>query len=78
MQVLLYHRNMTYAVMSHHICHLPGIQYDAFDVTSQATAIGGKLPMIAYRPMTAKLGAVKGHNQSPVGLDYWGTSASSA
>ena len=57
-QLLLYRQNMTYAVTSHHICHLPGIQYDAFDVTSQATAIGRKLPTKIYWPVTAKLVAV--------------------
>ena len=30
------------------MCHLPGIWYDAYDVTSQATAVDGKLPVIWY------------------------------
>ena len=54
----------------HRICHLPGIQYDTFDVMSQAMAIGGKPPAIAYQPMTAIPGQLKGHNQGPAGLDY--------
>ena len=45
--------------------HLPStrVWYDTFDITSRATAIGGKLPMTAYRPVTAKLEASKGRNQ---------------
>ena len=69
-QPLLYRRNMTCAVMSHCICHLLGIQYDAFDVMSRAMAVGGKLLPKAYQPMTAKSGAVKGCNHGLLGLDY--------
>ena len=45
--------------------HMPstGVWYDAFDIISWATAVGRKLPMTAYRPVTAKLEASKGRNQ---------------
>ena len=69
-QLLLCRRNMMYAVTSYHICHLLGVQYDAFDITSWAMAIGGKLPMIAYQPMTAIPGQFMGHNQGLVDLNY--------
>ena len=61
---------MTYAVTSHCIRHLPDIQYDAYGIMSQATVVGGKPPMIAFRPIIAIPEAVKGCNQGPVGLDY--------
>ena len=41
-----------------------------YDVTSRATAVGGKLPMITHWPMTTIPEQLKGHNQGPVGLDY--------
>ena len=37
----------------HRICHLLGIRYDTFDVTSWVTAISGKPLAIAYQPVTA-------------------------
>ena len=55
-QPLLYCWNMTYAVMSHRIRHLPEIQYDTFDIMSQATSVGGKLPTDVFQPITAKNG----------------------
>ena len=63
MQPLLYCRNMMYAVMSHHIRHLPGIWYDTFDVTSRAMTIGGKLPTDAFWPVATKPEASMGRNQ---------------
>ena len=62
----------------HCIHHLPGIQYNTFDVMSQAMAFGRKLPAVAYRPMTTMPGQLKGRNQGPVGLDYQCTGISSA
>ena len=49
LQLLLYNQYMMYTVMQHRICHLLEIQYDAYDVTSQATAVGSKPPAIALR-----------------------------
>ena len=51
---------MMYAVMSHHIHHLLDIWYDTYDIMSHATAIGGKPPMIASRPIIAIPEVVKG------------------
>ena len=31
---------MTYVVMSHHMCHLPEVWDDTFDVTHWATSVG--------------------------------------
>ena len=59
-QPLLYCRNMTYAVTSHHIHHLLGIWYDAYDVTSWAMAIGGKPLKIAYQSGQAYQGQLEG------------------
>ena len=61
---------MTYAVMSHGICHLLDIRYDAYDITSWATAIGRKPVTIVSQPIIAIPEAVKGRNQGQVGLDY--------
>ena len=46
LHLLLYHPYMTYMVTHHHIRHLPEIWYDAYDVTSQVTAVGNKPTMI--------------------------------
>ena len=43
--------------------HLPGIRYDAFDIMSLATAVGGRPPTDAFQPVTAKLETNKGCNQ---------------
>ena len=53
---------MTYAVMSHYMRHLLGIQYDTFDIMSRAMAAGRKLPTDAFRPVTAKPEADRGRN----------------
>ena len=58
--------------------HLPGIRHDMYDIMSWETAVGRKLPMITYRPVTAIPGQLKGRNQGPMGLDYRSTGISSA
>ena len=52
---------MMHEVTSH---HLPEVRYDAFDVMSRATSVGGKLPTGMFWPVTAKPEADKGCNQS--------------
>ena len=47
---------MTYAVMSHRMCHLPEVQDDTFDITSQAMSVGG----IANRCIPAHNGKTTG------------------
>ena len=31
---------MMYVVTSHHMCHLPEVQHDVFDITYWATSVG--------------------------------------
>ena len=54
---------MMYAVTSHRMHHLPGIRYDAFDVTSRATSVGRKLATDVFQQITAKPEAGKDCNQ---------------
>ena len=73
---LLYRWYMTYMVMWHHMRHLPGIRYDAYDITSQAMAIGGKPSAIALPARNSHTGQLGDRNQGPVGLDYQCTGSS--
>ena len=54
-----------YDVCSDITLHVPSteIQYDAFDITSQAVPVGNKLPTDVFQPITAKPEAGKGRNQ---------------
>ena len=72
---LLYQKDsmMTYMVMSHHMHHLPEIWDDAFDITHQATSVGGKPPTDIFRPITAKLcaGLDRNQGQRPWQPTHW-------
>ena len=58
-QPLLYRRYMTYMVTWHRMHHLPGIQYDTYDVTSWAMAVGGKPLAIALLVRNSHIVAVR-------------------